>query len=66
LSVKTTVPVGTPDVDGTTVARNVTDWPGFEGSGVEPIAVVVGATATTRVSAGTVVKDVLGSKFESP
>jgi hypothetical protein len=46
LSLKVTVPVGTPEVEGVTVAVNVTDWLGLEGSGEALRAVVVGAIVT--------------------
>jgi hypothetical protein len=62
LSEKTTLPVGTPDVDGLTTAVKVTDWPPLEGFGEELIAVVVEAWLTFCE----IVLDVLGVKFWSP
>ena len=46
LSEKTTFPVGTPDVAGTTVAVKVTDWPPLEGFGDELMDVLVEAMVT--------------------
>jgi hypothetical protein len=43
LSLNVTVPVGTPEVDGVTVAVSVTDCPGVDGSAEELVTTVVGA-----------------------
>lgn len=62
LSVRTTVPVGTPEVEGVTMAVMVTDCPGADGSTEEAMDVVVASIATVCAIAD----EVLVSKFESP
>jgi hypothetical protein len=62
LSEKITVPVGMPEVDGVTVAVNVTDCPGADGSGDEFIAVFVDAVPTLWAIGA----EVLATKFASP
>lgn len=67
LSLKVRVPVGIPDVDGVTVAVNVTDCPGGDGLGDELTTTVVGACCKSSSGAGGgSAVDVLELKFESP